>query len=162
LQNNFSIFAQQIANPFKYKLFLLSKLPMAFMAGLKVIELNESKAVVSVKHKWLNQYPFGSLYFAALSMAGEMSTGLLGFGQISKRKPGISMLVVKLEAEFYKKAIGKIVFTCNDGNSIKNTIDDAIATGEGQTIQCISTGTNEMNEIVAVFKITWSFKAKKL
>ncbi|MBS1626717.1 MAG: thioesterase [Bacteroidetes bacterium] len=134
---------------------------MAFMAGLKVVEISEATASISVKYKWLNKNPFASLYFAVLSMAGEMSTGLLAFGQIYKRKPTVSMLVVKLEAEFYKKAIGKIVFTCADGIKIKNAVDLAIETGNGQTIECIAIGKNEMNENVAMFKITWSFKMKK-
>jgi len=131
------------------------------LAGLKVVELNEAAASVSVKHKWLNQNPFGSLYFAVLSMAGELSTGLLCFGQIYKRKPAVSMLVVKLEAQFYKKATGKIVFTCNDGNVIQEAVENAIITGEGQTITCTATGSNAMNETVAVFTIVWSFKAKR-
>ena len=28
-------------------------------------------------------------------------------------------------------------------------------------VECITIGKNEMNETVAMFKITWSFKAKK-
>jgi len=161
LKNHFSLFIQQITNPLKYRLFLLFKLPMAFMAGLKIVEINESAASISVKYKWVNKNPFASLYFAVLSMAGEMSTGLLAFGQIYKRNPTVSMLVVKLEAEFYKKAIGKIIFTCADGIKIKNAIELAITTGDGQMVECITTGKNEMNETVAMFKITWSFKVKK-
>ena len=134
---------------------------MAFMAGLKIVEINEMAASISVKYKWVNKNPFGSIYFAVLSMAGEMSTGLLAFAQIYKRKPTVSMLVVNINAEFYKKAIGKIIFTCVDGIKIKNAIELAITTGDGQMVECVATGKNEKNETVAVFKITWSFKVKK-
>lgn len=133
---------------------------MGFISGLKIIELYEAKASVAVRFKWLNQNPFRSIYFAVLSMAAELSTGILAFGQIYQRKPSISMLVVKMEANFYKKAVGKIIFTCTDGNKIADAIDESIASGEGVIVQCLSVGLNEANEEVANFIFTWSFKAK--
>jgi hypothetical protein len=45
--------------------------------------------------------------FACLAMAAEMSTGVLAMAHVYKRKPAISMLVVKMEAEYFKKATGK-------------------------------------------------------
>jgi hypothetical protein len=70
------------------------------------------------------------------------------------------MLVVKLEAEFYKKAIGKINFTCDDGHKIEEAIEMCIQQNIGTTIQCISIGKNEAGDEVARFIFTWSFKAK--
>ena len=159
---NFHLFKRQITNQVKYRLFMLSKLPMGFISGLKVVELNEPRAAVAVRFKWVTQNPFRSIYFAVLSMAAELSTGILAFGQIYQRKPAVSMLVVKVEAEFYKKAVGKIIFTCTDGNKIADAVEQTIATGEGVTIQCVSVGLNEANEEVARFIFTWSFKAKIL
>ena len=141
---------------------MLSKLPAAFLAGLRIEVFDETKAVVAVKQKWFNKNPFGSIYFAVLTMAAEMSTGVLCMGNIYKRKPAVSMLVVKTEAFFYKKATGKILFTCLDGSAITRLVEDAIATGEGKTIACQSTGRNELGEVVAEIYCTWSFKAKAI
>jgi hypothetical protein len=157
---NFHLFKQQIEHPVKYRLFLLSKLPMAFMAGLKVKQFNETGSSVSVRFKWLNQNPFRSIYFAVISMAAELSTGLLAFAHIYKRNPSVSMLVVNMEASFYKKAVGSIVFTCNDGNAIEQAIEQTIASGEGVIIRCTSIGKNEEGDEVAKFIFTWSFKQK--
>jgi hypothetical protein len=33
--------------------------------------------VVSVKHRWINQNPFNSMYFAVQAMAAELATGAL-------------------------------------------------------------------------------------
>ena len=139
---------------------MLRKLPMGFISGLKIASLDESKAAVAVRFSWVNQNPFRSIYFAVLSMAAELSTGILAFAQIYRRNPSVSMLVIKLEADFYKKAVGKITFICNDGNLIANAVEQTISNGEGITIQCISIGVNEANEQVARFVFTWSFKAK--
>jgi hypothetical protein len=158
---HFNSFKKQITNSFKYKFFLLKNLPLGFICGLKIIELDEEKASVTVQFKWVNKNPFKSIYFAVLSMAAELSTGVLGVGMMYKSQPKISMLIVKLNGEFYKKAIGKITFTCNDGDKISQAIEQAINSGEATTIDCVSVGVNATNEVVARFVFTWSFKAKK-
>jgi hypothetical protein len=93
-------------------------------------------------------------------MAAEMSTGLLCLMHVHKRHPAVSMLVVKIEGTFMKKAIGITVFTCEDGAAIKQTIEDAISSKEGKAITSRSVGRNEAGEIVAEFAVTWSFKVK--
>jgi hypothetical protein len=156
-----SNFFQLINNRFKFNLFLFSKLPSAYCSGVRVQHASEEKCIVTVPFKWFSQNPFKSTYFACLSMAAEMSTGVLGLAHIHGRKPGVSMLVVNIKGDFMKKAVGKTTFTCNDGIAIKQTIESAIATGEGKTITAKSTGVNEQGEVVAVFEVTWSFKGKK-
>ncbi len=139
---------------------MLSRLPAAFFAGLKVEALDEQQAIISIKQKWFNKNPFRSIYFAILSMAAEVSTGILCMAAIYKCKPAVSMLVVKSESYFYKKATGKILFTCEDGDAINSTVQEAMAGGEGKTISCKSVGKNEKGETVAEFYFTWSFKSK--
>jgi hypothetical protein len=154
-------FISIMGSPLKSRLFMFSKLPSAFFSGVKVKELKEEKAVVTVPYKWFSQNPFRSTYFACMAMAAEMSTGLLAMMQIHERTPSVSMLVVKLEANYFKKAVGITSFTCNAGNDFKKVVDECLQTGEGKTYTAKSVGTNENGEEVAEFLITWSFKAKK-
>jgi hypothetical protein len=156
----FYSFRKQVANPLKFRAFLLQKLPAAFFAGLRIITLDEQHAVITVSHKWFNRNPFRSMYFAVQSMAAEMSTGLLASGQIHQRNPPVSMLVVGIEARFVKKITGQAYFTCNDGEMIATIVEAAIATKEPKIISCRSTGTNTAGETVAEFIVTWSFKSK--
>jgi len=141
-------------------MFMLSKIPAAYIAGVKIESVTSETATVSVKKKWLNQNPFRSIYFAVLSMAAEMSTGILCMGALYKRSPRVSMLITKIEGSFIKKAIGKVVFRCNDGLLANDAVEEAIATGEGTTVVCHSRGVNEQGELVAEFYCTWSFKAR--
>lgn len=159
--SNANKFLQLINNRFKFNLFLFSKLPSAFFCGVRVQSADENKCVVTVPFKWFSQNPFKSTYFACLSMAAEMSTGVLGLAHIHKRNPAVSMLVVNITGNFIKKAVGKTSFVCNDGLIIKQAIEAAIFHGEGKTVVAKSTGTNAQGEIVAEFLITWSFKAKQ-
>ena len=149
-----------VNNKLLFKLFMLRSLPMGFIAGLRVKEFTVDKCSVSVPYKWLNQNPFSSTYFAVLAMAAEMSTGMAGMMHTNNAKPSIAILVVGLEAEFVKKATGLTIFTCEDSNEILKTIEDAISSGEGRTVTCTSIGRSESGEIIAKFKVTWSFKAR--
>ena len=158
----FEKFRKQIIHPLRFGAFMLQKLPSAFFAGLRIKELDEQHATVSVKYKWFNQNPFRSMYFAIQSMAAEMSTGLLGFGQIYGRDPAVSMLVVGIEARFSKKVTGRVSFTCSDGEAINTAIENSLATGDGHTVVCRSAGVNEAGELVSEFFVTWSFKARSV
>jgi hypothetical protein len=158
--NNADKFIQLVKHPFKFRLFLLTKLPSAFFCGVRVKNISTEKAMVTVPYKWFSQNPFNSTYFACLAMAAEMSTGLLAMMNTYQRNPSVSMLVVSLEAVYHKKAKGLTTFTCEDGTAISHTVEEALTSGEARSIQARSTGRNEQQELVAEFFITWSFKSK--
>ena len=71
--SNATEFLKLIKHPFKFQLFMLSKLPSAFFCGVRVVDADENKCSVKVPYKWFSQNPFKSTYFACLSMAAEMS-----------------------------------------------------------------------------------------
>ena len=156
----FNKFSRLMTSPLLFRFFLFQKLPAAFFAGLRIHHFDANTCVVRIRYSWFSMNPFKSIYFAVEAMAAEMCSGMLAFGQVYQRTPKVSMLVVKMEVTFVKKATGVILFTCEDGQMIQNAINDAIASREGKTIVCKSVGKNSANEVVAEFKITWSFKAK--
>ncbi len=139
---------------------MLTKLPSAFFSGVRVFSVTEKEAVTTVPYKWFSQNPFKSTYFACLAMAAELSTGVLALAHTYGKKPGISTLVRHLQADYEKKATGITYFTCQDGNAFARAVEHAVATGEPQTVEATSEGRNAAGELIAVFKITWSFKAK--
>jgi hypothetical protein len=144
----------------KLNKFLFFKLPAAFLCGVRVKEVGESKCVVSVKHRWINQNPFNSMYFAVQAMAAELSTGALVIYQIQKSGKKISMLVANNKGNFTKKATGRITFICNDGHQIESAIQESIATGEGQTFWMKSIGTDEKGDQVSEMDFEWSVRVK--
>jgi hypothetical protein len=156
----FNLFVKKISNPLRFGFFLAAKLPAAFFVGLRLKQIDTEQCSIGVRHSWFNKNPFKSMYFAAEAMAAEMSIGLLAFGYIYKQPQKVSMLVIKMEADYFKKGTGKLKFTCNDGKAIENAIAETIRTGEGVTLICESIGKNEADQTVATFKFTWSFKAK--
>ncbi len=140
--------------------YLLFKLPSAYISGIRVSSISDEKAEAKVKHRWINQNPFKSLYWATQGMAAELVTGILMIKKIKESDSKISMLVVKQEGSFHKKATGKIVFTCDQGDKIDKVIATAIKTKEGQTIVLEATGYDQDKEMVSSFEFTWSIKLK--
>jgi hypothetical protein len=126
-------------SPNKINLFLFFKLPAAFWCGVRAKSISSASCTTQVRHRWINQNPFRSMYFAVQAMAAELSTGALVMYHPRKRR-NISMLVANNKATYLKKATGRIAFTCNDGIRIAKAVQDAIATGEGQTVWMQSVG----------------------
>jgi hypothetical protein len=158
---NTASFIKVMNHPVKFRMFLLSKLPSAYFAGVRIKEADERHCMVTIPYKWFSKNPFRSTYFACLSMAAEMSTGALAMAHLYKIDPPVSMLVVKVESEYFKKATGLTTFVCEDGELMQKAIEETIETKEARIVRAKSTGKNKEGEIVAVFYITWSFKAKK-
>lgn len=140
--------------------FLLFKLPSAFISGVRAKEINANKCIVTVKHRWINQNPFKSMYFAVQAMAAELTTGALVMYHIKESGKKISMLVANNKGNFTKKATGRITFTCNDGHLIHDAIQKTIETGEGQTFWMKSIGVNEKGEQVSEMDFEWSVRIK--
>ncbi len=108
----------------------------------------------------MNKNPFRSIYFAALSMAAELSTGILAMAHVEKNPISVSMLVLGVKAEFVKKAKTRIAFTCTQGELLEKTIAQSIDTKEGQSIEVFTEGMDTNGEVVARFWFTWTFKPK--
>ncbi|HQE33824.1 thioesterase [Flavobacterium alvei] len=140
--------------------FLFFKLPSAYISGVRVKQIEANKCVVTVKHRWINQNPFNSMYFAVQAMAAELSTGALVMNHVQNSGKKISMLVANNKSNFTKKATGRITFECLDGDLAEKSIQDAIVSGEGKTFWMKSIGTNENGEQVSEMDFEWSVKSK--
>jgi hypothetical protein len=151
-------FIDKVRSPL-FSLYLLWKLPIAWLAGVRVSSIADDSCTTVVPFRWLSQNPFRSTYFACLGMAAEMSTGLLALAHGNDAPKRISMLVTGLEASFVKKARERTWFTCRDGHAVKEAIARTIATGEPVTITVQSTGESRDGTLIASFAVTWSFKA---
>ena len=146
--------------PGKLNTFTIFKLPSAYFCGVRTKYIDVNTCVVTVKHRWINQNPFNSMFWAVQGMAAEFSTGALMISKIKDSGKNVSMLVTSNTATFSKKATGRITFTCNDGHLIDNALKKTIETGEGQTIKMTSVGVNEDGVVVSTFVFEWSIKVK--
>ncbi len=151
---------KKLNSGFFFRTYLFFQLPSAFYSGVRLQNVSMEAATASVPFKRFTKNPFRSTYFACLAMAAELTTGILGLIALKSTDKKISMLVLHLEASYFKKAIDTTFFTCVDGDKIRNAIQQSILTGEAVEVKCESIGKNKAGELVATFYITWSFKVK--
>lgn len=140
---------------------MLTSLPAALFSGVRVLEVDEHASSIGIRYSWFSKNPFKSIYFACLAMAAELASGVLALVHTTDKHPTVSMLVFNMQASFQKKAVGKIIFKCADGDKIRLAVEQAIATGEGVTCEALSQGFDEEGNCVAEFRITWTFKQKQ-
>lgn len=147
-------------SPLSYNFFTLIKLPAAWISGVRVSKVTDKFCEVKVRHRWINQNPFKSMYWAVQGMAAELTTGIFLIERIRSNKTPISMLVLNNKANFKKKARGVITFRCDDGLKANKAIDKAIQTRESSLISMRSVGRDYSGDIVSEFIFEWTIKAK--
>lgn len=150
-----------MSNTWKFGLFMLAKLPMGLIAGMRLREITADKCVTSVPFKYLNKNPFQSIYFAVQSMAAELSTATPCLLAVAGHSPSVAFIIVDLKATFHKKATGRVFFTCNDGKKAFEAVDRAITSGEAQQVTFHTIGQMADGTVVSEFDFTWSFKQRQ-
>ena len=125
---------------------MLFKLPLAYLAGVRVHSIEKDAAIVSIRHRWLNQNPFKSVFWAAQGMAAEIATAVLVMKGIESCGKKVSMLVINQRVSFTKKATGTIQFECLDGTLVSKAMEASIK----QTIERRKRQNlhNEENQII--------------
>jgi hypothetical protein len=139
---------------------MAAKMPLGAVAGLKIETLDGYQCAVSVPYSWRTKNPFGSIYFAALSMAAELSCA--GLALMASRAPTekVAVYPIGLKGDFIKQAKAKTTFTCTQGPELFAAVRRAIETGEAVTVLTNTVGQTEDGLIVSRFDFTWSYKKK--
>ena len=107
-------------------------LPSAWICGVRVDSEESNKCSVRVKLGFFNKNPFKSLFWAVQGMAAEMPGGLLLQNKIKSSGQNIAMLLVGSSSKFTKKAVGKILFTFEQGELLDELVNQAVKTKEAQ------------------------------
>ncbi|MEM9895788.1 MAG: DUF4442 domain-containing protein [Bacteroidota bacterium] len=153
--------AGKIINNRTFAFFLMVKLPMGWLAGLRVDTLNNQECITTIPFKRLNKNPFQSIYFAVQSMAAELSTASACLLAIEGKKPTVAFIIVDMKATFHKKATNRVFFTCNENQKAFTAVEECIKTGESSQATFKSIGKMGNGTVVSEFEFTWSFKQRK-
>ena len=139
--------------------WMLFKLPAAWLTGVRISSISDTKCEVKVRFKWINQNPYRSMFWAVQGMAAELTTGMLLTKSIQESNTNISMLLVANKSNFYKKAVGKIKFICDQGETAKELIN---VTKKNITHKAWlkAKGFDETGDIVSEFDFEWSCKKR--
>jgi hypothetical protein len=151
---------RRLLKPWNFRAYLWRNLPLAACAGLSLRRLDESGCTVGLPGGWRTQNPFRSTYFAAQTMAAEMSTGAPALILVQGAPASISMLLRGLDAVFTKRIQGPSLFTFDDLAGMQAAIARAAASGESETYTGVSIGRGPDGAPAAEFRVSWSFKRR--
>ena len=152
---------RRLKNPLLLGTYLSAKLPLAAIAGVRVSRLDADVCEATIPFRWRSQNPFGSIYFAALTMAAEMSCAGLALAAGRSGPKPMSVLPTHLEADFFKKAKSLTTFRCSDGPKFFAAAEEARQTGQGVVVNSVTEGRDADGVLVARLAIDWSFKEKR-
>jgi hypothetical protein len=137
------------------------RLPLAACAGLRLDALDETSCTVSLPGGWRTQNPFRSMYFAAQSMAAEMSTGAPATLLVRARPASVALIVREIRAVFAQRIVGRARFTFADVAGMRTAVARAAESGESETYIARSVGRTGDGTLASEFEITWSFKRRR-
>ncbi len=140
--------------------FMLTKLPLGLFAGIRVAGLDTEVCRTTVPYGWRTTNPFRSTYFAALSMAAELSTGALAMLAVELAPVSVAMLITDLDARFIKKATGTTTFTCDSGRMVFQAVQETLDSGEPTVARVETVGRSADGIEVCRFHFSWSFKRR--
>ena len=160
MNTNAQDLCRRMSRPFYLRLYFLRKLPLALAAGIRLKALTPDRCQATVPYSWRTTNPFRSTYFAAQSMAAELSTGLLASLAVRLAPESVSMLIVGMQASFEKKATALTTFTCQDGPRFFEAVEQTLASGEAVTMEAETIGAMPDGTVAARFRFSWSFKKR--
>jgi hypothetical protein len=152
---------RRMLHPLKLRAFMLTRLPLALVAGLRIRTLTEQRCDVTVPYGWRTTNPFRSTYFAAQAMAAELSTGALGLMAAEAAPVPVASLIVGMTGEFEKKATGTTTFACEAGDALFDAVARTVADGEPAVAAVETVGRMADGTVVSRFTFTWSFKRRE-
>jgi hypothetical protein len=143
-----------------FPVFLLAKLPLAWMAGLRIGYLGDKGCEIRMKHRFWNSNPFGSMYFAAMAMGAEMSTGLPAYVYLRKQRQDVSLLLAEMEVVYHKKAVGRVYFRFEGMKDLITSLETLGHSGDTCKTRLVSHCFNDQKQLMAEFRFTWTFRQR--
>ncbi len=151
---------RRMLDPFLLRAFMLAKLPLGLFAGLKIRSLDADSCQVTVPYGWRSTNPFRSIYFAAQSLAAELSIGAIAMMAVESAPTSVALLITGLVSTFTKKATSLTTFTCEEGAKLFAAVRETVETGEPAVTRVETVGRMADGTEVSRCVFTWSFKKR--
>ena len=138
------------------------KIPLLFYCRPKIIFLDSSSVKFKIKLNRRVKNHLGSMYLGALAIGADITSGYFAFHYLQKYKKSISLIFKDFHADFYKRSMGDVVFTCDMGSEIKDLIESSLKTPDRVNLPVVVKASvpSISDEVVAEFTLTLSVKTK--
>ena len=138
------------------------KIPLLFYCRPKIIFLDSDSVKFRIKLNRRVKNHLGSMYLGALAVGADITSGYFAFHYLQKHKKSISLIFKDFHADFYKRSMGDVVFSCDMGSEIKDLIDRSLKSADRVNLPVVVRASvpSISDETVAEFTLTLSVKTK--
>ncbi|HSN69626.1 MAG TPA: DUF4442 domain-containing protein [Thermoanaerobaculia bacterium] len=139
------------------------KVPLLFSVRPVVMIYDEERVAVRISLRRRTKNHLGSMYFGALCIGADVAGGLAAMRAIERSGGGISLIFKDVNARFLRRPEGDVLFTCRDGEALRELVALARSSGEREemTVRVVATVPSMSgDEPVADFSLTISLKQK--
>ena len=140
-----------------------AKIPLIAWLRPVVEELSDERCVVRIPLRRRARNHIDSMYFGALCTGADCAGGLIAMRLIQQGSGRVQFVFKDFAATFLKRAEGDVLFTCEDGDRVRELVDSAERSGERveETVRVTATVPDKLgDEPVAEFELTISLKRK--
>ncbi len=148
--------AKKLNSTFTFRLWMLRHLPMGWLSGMVIEKLDDQGCTVMLKDRWWIRNPFGSVFWAVMGMAAEMSTGAWIFASVSQSKT--RFILVGLDARFYRKAKGKSYYICLPGMDVPDIFERILNMDDPLVVTLPVIAIDPQGEKLADFSFHWQLR----
>jgi acyl-coenzyme A thioesterase PaaI-like protein len=147
----------------KLRLWTFAKIPLLFFLRPSVVEAGEGRTVIRISLSRRSRNHLGSMYFGALCAGADLAGALTAMRRIEASGRRISLIFKDMKAQFFKRAEGDVLFSCEDGEAVAGLLRRAIESGEREElpVRIVATVPDKLGpEPVAEFVLTLSLKRR--
>jgi hypothetical protein len=147
---------RNFTTPWKLRLWMARHLPMGLLSGMYIRELDQEGCEVVLRDRWWIRNPYGSVFWAVMGMAAELSTGALVYAFC--QGSGVRFILVGMEGQFFKKVKGKSYYFCQTGSEVLRILDQLSNPNETSEVILPVTARDEAGQLLAEFKFRWQLR----
>ncbi len=141
------------------------KIPLIAWLRPTVVELSDSRCVIRFPLGRRSRNHLASMYFGVLCVGADCAGGIIAMRTIRKRGSEVAFVFKDFQARFLKRAEGDVLFTCEQGEALRELVLRAEASAERveETVRVVATVPDQLGEEpVAEFDLTISLKRRNV
>jgi len=145
----------------KVRLLGFLKIPLMYFCRPRILNIDDESVTVVIPFKRKTKNHVGSMYIGALTVGADLAGGYLAMHHVSKMKNKNKLIFKDFHADFLKRAEGDVHLICNDGNKIRELVEEVSKSGERGNMSVLINAyvpTKFKDEPVAKFTLTLSIK----
>ncbi len=145
------------------RVFTWLKIPLIAWLRPRVEELDDHRCVIRFPLGRRSRNHLNAMYFGVLCVGADCAGGLIAMRTIQQRGNKVAFVFKDFHADFLKRAEGDVLFTCEQGEDLRELVLRAEESGEREerTVHVVATAPDRLgDEPVARFDLTISLKRR--